>query len=368
MFKIVYSALEISSKYRQGMLTHIEENRPYVYLQFYPESEQLLDEINTIIEKITEEDKHNPSYEIGDYVIAKFTEDDNYYRARIESYSSSSKLFAVYFLDYGNLDENVPIDHVYSYADELKQIEPLAHGYLLDNINPETWNTIVQPLVFEHLNDVVDFCYSDESNTAIHVKFDNEDDIYNIQDNQTIQANVCATDDDCFYIHILPDENLHVCELEEILQTCDKQPNDSWSISDLCIVSNENNKFYRGQIVGINNKKYDVKCIDYGNSLQNITDDHLYKLPDEDIFKQPSLAHQCRLYGVSDENQMKANEEVIKNIQPSERVTITVQNNRDDPCLFVILIQKNHENVNEQYSTDNPKDDNTVQIHSVGVF
>jgi hypothetical protein len=366
--KFFFSVLETSSKYRQGFLTHIEEDRPYVYLQFHPESNLILDQINTIIEKLVEEDKRNSSYEIGEHIIAKFTEDDDYYRARIESYSSSSEFYTVYFLDYGNLDENVPIDNLYSYTDELKQIEPLAHGYLLDKVNSQSWNNIVRSLVKNHVNDIIEFYYSDENNSTIHIKFDNENEIYNIQqipeeeeeENQTFQANISAIDNDCFYIHILPDGNLHVCEMEEILQTCNKEHKDSWSIDDLCIVSNEENKFYRGQILAINDNKYDVKCIDYGNNLQNITDDHLYKLPDETIFKQSSLAHQCRLYEVNDENQIQAIEEIIKNIQPNERVTITVENNRNDPCLFVTLVRENNQIVNEQYSTDNTEDDNKV--------
>jgi hypothetical protein len=359
--------LETSSKYRQGLLTYIEKDEPYVYLQFYPESDPILDRINTFIGNVIAENKHNSSYEVGDYIIAKYTEDGDYYRAKIESYSSSSQLYTVYFLDYGNFDENVPVHHLYSYPDELKQIEPLAHKYLLDEVNPETWNNIVQSVVEDHLNDIIEFYYSDENNSTIHVKFDNENEIYNIQDipeqNQTFQANISATDNDCFYIHILPDGNLHACEMEEILQLCNREHKTSWSINDLCIVTNEENKFYRGQILAINDNKYDVKCIDYGNTLQNITDDHLYELPDEANFKQSPLAHQCRLYGVNDENQIKAIEEVIKNIQTSERVTITVENNQDDPCLLVTLVRENNEIVNEQYSAeknDITEDENKV--------
>ncbi len=357
--------LETPSKYRQALLTHIEKDKPYVYLQLYPESESIMDRINELIGNIIHEDKHNSSYKIGDHIIAKFTEDENYYRARIESYSPSTELYTVYFLDYGNIDENIPIDHLYSYSDDLNEIEPQARGYLLAEINPEIWNEIVRSLVEKNLNDIVEFYFTDENNSIIHLKFDNENEICHdtkedfnvlkspiIEQNKTFQANITATDNDCFYIHILPDGNLHTCEIEEILQTCDKQHKDTWKINDLCIVSNEENKYYRGEILAIDDNKYDVKCIDYGNILQNITDDHLYVLSDEEIFKQSSLAHQCRLYNVDDVNQVKAIEEIIKNIQPTERVTITVENDRNDQCLFVTLVRENNEIVNEQYSFD----------------
>jgi len=333
-----------------------------------------MDRINELIDNVIQEDKHNSSYEIGDHIIAKFTEDDNYYRARIESYSSESELYTVYFLDYGNLDENLPIDNLYSYSNDLNQIEPQARGYLLDKIDSKEWNEIF-PLVEKNLNDIIEFYFTDENNSIIHFKFNNENEINNIKENiqpietstieqnKTFQANISATDNDCFYIHILPDGNLHVCEIEEILQISNQDRKDTWTINDLCIVSNEENRYYRGEILAINDNKYNVKCIDYGNILENITNDHLYVLPDQDIFKQSSLAYKCRLHGIDDVNQVKAIEDLIKTIPTTEHVTITVKNDLNDPCLFVILIRENNEIVNDRYlSDDNDTTNNEDQV------
>jgi len=332
-----------------------------------------MEQINQLIKTITDENKHNSSYEISDHVIAQFSVDDDYYRARIESYSTSSELYTVYFLDYGNTDENVPIENLYSYSDELKQIEPQAHGYLLDNITSETWTESVRSFVAEKLNDIIQFYIADENNSIIHMKFDNENDIYNIKENteqinsstKTFTANILATDNDCFYIHILPDGNLHACEMDEILQTCQKEHQDQWAINDLCFVSNEENKYYRGQILAIDDNKYDVKCIDYGNIIQNISNEHLYVLPDEDIYIQSPLAHKCRLFGLDDVQQTKAIEDVIKDIQPIEHVTITIENDQNDQCLFVTLVRENNEIVNNQYLCDNIENENKVGKNSI---
>jgi hypothetical protein len=349
-----------SNKYREGLLTYIDKSQPIVYLQLIPESELIVDRINELIEIIVQEDKHNSSYEIGQHIIAQFTEDNVHYRARIESYSTSTELYTVYFLDYGNLDENIPLDNLYSYSDDLKQIEPQAHGYLLDKIDSDVWNEIIRSLVEKSLNDIIEFYFSDENNSIIHLKINTENEIHNIEEietsiieeNKTFQVNISATDNDCFYIQILPDGNLHACKIEELLKTCDKERKDTWTINDLCIVSKEEDRYYRGEIIAINDNKYDVKLIDYGNVLEDITDDHLYVLPDEKIFKQPSLAHKCRLHGIDDTNQVKAIEDIIKNIQPSECVTITVENDLNDQCLFVKLVKENNEIVNDQYLSD----------------
>ncbi|CAF4415082.1 unnamed protein product, partial [Rotaria sp. Silwood2] len=138
---------ETLPKYRSGFLTHIEQNKPYVYIQLIPESESIIEQINQLIEKTIEAKKHNSSYEIGDHVIAQFTQDDTYYRARIESYSSETNSYTVYFLDYGNLDENVQLNHLYSYSEELKNIEPQALGYLLNNVNLELWTNTLHSLM-----------------------------------------------------------------------------------------------------------------------------------------------------------------------------------------------------------------------------
>ena len=243
----------------------------------------------------------------------------------------------------------------------MEKIEPQARGYLLDEINAETWDDVGRAVVEKQIYAVIDFYFSDETNSTIHVKFDLEGEI--VEQTKTFAANLSATDNDCFYIHILPDGNLHVCEIEEVLQICAKDRKDTWSINDLCIISNEHDQYYRGQILAIDDDGYDVKCIDYGNVLKNVTDDRLYVVPDEEIFKRPPLAHQCRLHGIDDINQMKAIEEVIQYIQTTERVTITVENDEDDECWFVILVKENGDNVNERYLlADNDMTENEYKV------
>ncbi|CAF3378098.1 unnamed protein product [Rotaria socialis] len=360
---------------RTGLLTHMEMDKPYIYLQLLPESVPILERIHQLIDKIVVEKLHNSSYAIGDHVVAKFSEDDEYYRARIESYSSTSNLYTVYFLDYGNLDENVTVDHLYSYSDELEKIKPLIRGYLLNQVTIETWTNTIQPIIEEKLNDSIEFTIIDENNSIIDIEFD--DAIYAdhvqeyvehiessiIEQAKRFTANISATDKDSFYIHILPDDNLRVCELEEYLKACDKQRKHIWAINDRCIVSNDQEQFYRGQILAIDDNKYHVKCIDYGNTLENIDDGHLFVLSDITILEQLPLAQQCRLYGIDDSNQIKVINDIIKNIPTTECVTVDIENDENYQVWLVKLTRENNDTINDHYlsSDDNILDNENTQ-------
>jgi hypothetical protein len=351
---LIIFILANSTKTHQGILTYIDKTKPSVYLQLSTESVPNLERINDLIDGIVQEDKHNSSYEIGDYVIAQFTDDKNHYRARIDSYSDSSQTYTVYFLDYGNIDENVSLNNLYSYSEELKQIEPQAHCYSLEKITSQSWIDTVQSLFEQKINDEIEFYFIDENKSLIHIKLDNENEIYTNQP-KTFSANISGTNKDCFYIHILPDADALICEMDELLNNHTKENNtsNSWKINDLCIVFNEEeNKYFRGKILLINNEKYNVQCIDYGNILSDITNDKLYLLTDEKLLKRSPLARECRLHGVNDNNQIKAIEEVIQHIEPGECVTITVENDRNDQCMFVMLFRGDNEIINDRYQSN----------------
>lgn len=328
-------------KCHKAILTHIDKDKSLIYLQLLPESEEILGQINSLIGTIVEENKHNSSYEIGDYVIAQFTDDNNHYRARIESYDSSKELYTVYFLDYGNVDENVPKDRLYLYTDELKEIELLTHGYTLENLQS----------IESKLNDEIEFYFIDKINSIIQVKLDNEN--FNSNQPKTFYANISGTNNDCFYIHILPETDTLICEIDELLQSHsdEYQKIDVWNINDLCIVfDSEQKQYFRGKILSNENEQYNIQCIDHGNTLNDISKENLYLLPDDDLLKQKPLARQCRLHGVNDQDQSKAVEEIIRNISPTERVTITVENEQNDQCMFVMLFRENNETVNDRYN------------------
>ncbi|CAF5228640.1 unnamed protein product, partial [Rotaria magnacalcarata] len=138
----------------------------------------------------------------------------------------------------------------------------------------------------------------------------------------------------------LPDDNLRVCELEEYLKTCDKQRKHIWAINDRCIVGNDEEHFYRGQILATDDNKYHVKCIDYGNILENINDGHLFVLSDVRILEQLPLAQQCRLYGIDDSNQIKVINDIIKNIPTTECVTVDIENDENYQLWLVKLTRE----------------------------
>ncbi|CAF1120767.1 unnamed protein product [Adineta ricciae] len=343
-----------TKKFHTGVLVHIDQDQPIVYMQLLPEAYSILGQINEIIDVIVQDANHEATYEIGDYCIAQFSFDDAYYRARVDSCSSDNQTYTVYFLDYGNLDKNVPLDRLFPYSNDLKQIEHLAQKYMLEHQTTDSWTNIVRPLLDSKINDEFNFYYTDSSKATIHIKFDeNESQMY-VQP-KTLAANISAANKDCFYIHILPDVETTICQMDEELHNArkDHRIGQSWQVNDRCIVLNDTNQqYFRGEIRAIQNDKYDVLCIDHGNVLLNCSEDKLYTLSDEELFQQAPLAHRCRLFGVNDDNQMKAIDEVIKHISPTERVTITTNNDYNDQCMYVMLIRGDDEIVNDRYQSN----------------
>ena len=251
----IFSLDDPSTAYREAVLTHLEKNRPFVYLQLVPESETILDQINQCIEQITEAKKHEASYNIGDHVIAQFSEDEGYYRGRLESYSADSKTYTVYFLDFGNIDESVPVDHLFSYSDELKDIDPQVRGYLLDSIDQDKWEKTVRPWIErEKLNEVVEFTVLDKNACLVHLKIDfeeavsdqdeNESPVPHVEPSSTFQAQICGIEKDSFYIHRLPDDESGIAQIKESLGTCreivEHQERGPWMIRVWCLMNKKN--------------------------------------------------------------------------------------------------------------------------------
>ncbi|CAF3435595.1 unnamed protein product [Rotaria sp. Silwood1] len=159
---------ETLSEYCQGLLTYVEPNKPYVYIQLLPESELIIEKIDQLIDKIINENKRNSSYEIGDHVIAQFTQDDHYYRARIESYSTSTNFYTVYFIDYDTNEKNEIIlsnssDIVNIDEQKTSQIENNNNNDQSDDITNVTENS--SSLSMSNNNQTIDFGENDSLTT-----------------------------------------------------------------------------------------------------------------------------------------------------------------------------------------------------------
>ena len=329
-------------------MTYIDQNQPIVGVQLSPESEPILERVNQLIDTLLEENQRPSSYNLGDYVIAQFSKDENYYRARIESSSTNPDLYIVYFLDYGNTEENIRKDQLYFYSDALKSISPLAEKYSLDGISLSSWINHVRSIVDKYENEKIEFYFIDANKSIIHMKFDHEN------EPKTFTANVSGTYKDWFYIHILPETDALICEIDELIQTEMKkehtQDDQPWNIDDLCIVYDfERKNHFRGRILSINGEKYNVQCIDHGHVLPDLSSTNLYRFINDELREKEALARACRLYGVDADDQIKAIDEVIRHIDPMERVTITVDNHQNPSCMFVMLFRENNETVNDRF-------------------
>ena len=333
-------------------MTYIDRDQPIVAVQLLPESESILERINELIETCLTENQRPSSYDIGDYVLAQFTKDENYYRARIES-STTNECYTVYFLDYGNTEDNVRKDQFYAYSDALKSILPLAQKYSLDRINAPSWVNHVRPIVEKYENETIEFYFVDPSNSVIHMKF-NSDETSVYHQPKTLTANISGTYKDRFYIHILPDTDALVCEIDELIQAEmkneDKEENPQWKLDDLCLVyDSQRDEHFRGRILSIDEGKFHVQCIDHGHVLSDLSSTNLSRIRNDELRQKPALARACRLHGVDDHEQLKAIDEIIRHIDPMERVTITVDHDENTPCLMVMLFRENHEIVNDRF-------------------
>ena len=330
--------------YHQGTLTHLDPQRPLLYLQLLPHSESRLAQINTLIAKIVEKNERPSNYQVGDAVIAQFTEDNNHYRARIHSHSSARQCYTVEFIDYGNTDSNVKEEQLFAYSKELEEIEGQARLMRLETID----GRLRAKLEKEKVNDLLEFRYLNEENALIELRLDDDDD-----DVQTFTANISGSQKDSFYVHLLPEGDSLICEMSELIDQHRKEhlgEGKSWSVGDLCIVfDGEEDQYFRGRILS---SQFDVQCIDYGKVLFSLSVEHLYVLKTDEVLRRSPLARQCRLFGVNDEKQVQAIQQVIEQIEPNELVTITVQSKDDDGCLRVMLFRENNDIVNDLFQDE----------------
>ena len=328
-----------SETYR-GILTHIDKKKKLVFFQLQPEAEKKLEDINEIIDEIVQMNQHNERYSIDDYVIAQFSEDNEYYRAKIESYSSETNTYSVYFLDYGNIDENVPINRLFPYSSRLNQFANQVRSYKLESY---VWPDELSSL----LNQELEFDLIDHDLSIISIKC-----LLKSQP-KTLTANLCSTNQNSFYVHLLPDADALICEIDELLETHEREQQDvhQWKLNDLCMIFDSNeNRYFRGRIQAIRNQLFDIQYIDYGNLLSNVSNQQMFVLKNPFLLEQKPLARQCRLYGVNDENQSKAIDEVIRLIPLTEQLTLTVDNQQNDTqCMFVMLFRNNKEIINDRY-------------------
>jgi hypothetical protein len=317
-----------------GILTHIDNEQPFVYLQLLPESSSIMTRIEHTIDRIVQNSQCRTSCEINDYVIAQYADDGVYYRARIQSYESTTSTY------------------IYDYAYELNDIEPQAHRYRLEKISTQQWLDHVRTVYETKTQEQITFEFVDDEQTTIRTELSSLES----SEPATWTATICGVDRTYFYIHRFPQTDALVCEILELLQTETKQPRanaSSWSNNELCIVFDRNEDvFVRGKILVNDNDRYDVQCIDYGRILSDITSDDLYILPDQQACRQAPLARQCRLYNVTDENQIRAIDETIRMIGKEEIITVTLHNSAQESCLSVMLFRENHDIVNDRYQTD----------------
>jgi hypothetical protein len=364
-----------SLKYHRARLTNIDIDEPYVYLQLIPESESIIAQIEQIISSNMKSNQVDVSYSIGDHVIVQYNEDNKYYRARIESYSETSRTYVVYFLDNGYRKENICIEYIYPYIDALSPFPPQAHRYTFDQANVQSWQAASRVDIENHmLNKMVNFKLIDENESIISDILTDEQ-LANIdgtrmkvmlesevEQTKTFSVSISSIDNDCFYIQKSPEDCSAVCDMETMLQTSMKEhrKNETWLIDDLCIVVDDQNRFYRGQIISTNDKTYDVRSIDYGYMVEKRTDDQLYLLPDGHMLRRAPLAQRCRLYTIDNTHTSSSVKESIQQSQTTEFVTIRVEKDRDATCWLVTLIRDEH--VSNAISRLDATDNNRFEV------
>lgn len=126
--------IERRSDFRDVVVSHIDRNGS-LKLQIVGSGTVALEEMMNAFRKFHVQPANNKPLEglvkAGQYVAAKFTEDDSFYRARIRHVDRTAKEAEVLYIDYGN-SEKIP----------WSRIQPLAPQFSLEKLKAQTVDAV----------------------------------------------------------------------------------------------------------------------------------------------------------------------------------------------------------------------------------
>ncbi|KAI9930040.1 hypothetical protein ASPWEDRAFT_48221 [Aspergillus wentii DTO 134E9] len=140
--------------YRDVMLTHVDPTNGHVKLQQIGSGTSALTEMMSAfrsfhLNKANDTPLPGPP-KAGDFVAAKFTEDDGWYRARVRRNDREKQQAEVTYIDFGN-SEDLP----------WSRLRPLSPQFSAQKLRPQAVDAVLSliqfPVAADYLDDLVDF-------------------------------------------------------------------------------------------------------------------------------------------------------------------------------------------------------------------
>ncbi|EKG14723.1 hypothetical protein MPH_07998 [Macrophomina phaseolina MS6] len=165
-------SVERRKDFRDVIVTHVDEETCRLKIQEVGAGTTALTELMNSFRNfhLKSNDRPLESFKAGDFVSAKFTEDDEWYRARIRRNDREAKKVEVIYIDYGN-SEHIP----YS------RLRPLDPKFSTQTLKAQAVDAALSFLQFptsaDYIRDAVDFISQETAGRQLVANVDN------IQDN-----------------------------------------------------------------------------------------------------------------------------------------------------------------------------------------
>ncbi|XP_061396523.1 maternal protein tudor [Musca vetustissima] len=255
--------------------------------------------------------------ELGMVCVVFSTEDDRYYRGRIEKILADDKGYEVFLLDFGNTIVSTDIREM---SEELRAIPSMALRCQLNNIPSNVSESVLEErfatLIESHFGDYYDIeedVVADEESRLHIVKLQ-----VNYKDlaeelQKAVESDAAGIEEafsplpelhDCSIIHVNSPQSFYVqlskdvSALEKVTDVLLDAESDFAEFTDISVGAlcaaefPEDGAYYRAEIVALlEDNKCEVHYIDFGN---NSVTDKLRKLP-EDLLKLERYSKHCSL-------------------------------------------------------------------------
>ncbi|ESP00578.1 hypothetical protein LOTGIDRAFT_157854 [Lottia gigantea] len=339
----------INNQLMQGAVCHTESNgKFYLHLQ---KNDEVLDILGAELQDYFSSEQSEVAYDLqkGQPCVAKFSEDESWYRAVVEEITKEK--VHVRFVDFGNAEEANPSDVKFMENQFLKH-PPLAYECQLNNAGKWTekkqqkftemtegkdlniqFVTNIPPYMVNVTRSLADVL-QEEADESVAEETEEKADTTDAgalldfppQSPFNEPGFICHIESDgTFYVHLESEEN-RLTNLSEKLQdhySKSSEPLDELTAGKICAAKfTEDDMWYRAKVEKIKGDEVKVRFADYGN-VDTVTTDRVKKLRAEDI-SHPPLAYKCNLRGL--ENW-------------TEEVNKEFQNLTDDQTLIIKFFQ-----------------------------
>lgn len=336
-----------SDKIGIAYITHVDHPNQF-YLQLDSDSNEIA-KLEHTLQIVASQLPPLMNFHRGNLCIAKYTYDDQWYRAKI--IDSDGETTSIHFIDYGNTDTITDNSLLKSYNDSFNELKPFAMPCSLP-VEPSAlaeWSTDASQKVRHLIGTPVKFELISKYKELNYVKLsvggrDIVKDL--IFGGLAEQVEIINSGETCYISHINSlddffiqvDSDVKVLSLiEEHLGTASGfPPVDKPTKGTICAALFTDGSYYRAQIIDENPKKNGINVVflDYGNTLRT----NELRTLNPDISQIPHLRRRCCLKvpdNVQNWNEKAAKE--FSDLANSGRTAFTVKLVKPGKCAMIEL-------------------------------